>query len=131
MISQLKIIFRLKNEKKVIKDRILRNISEWTMNYHKPVRVSNFWSNKDKNRNKTLSVEKYLNKIKWYLKDILNILKKSDPREIHLTIAANFIFSKDNDEERVIHLKSDKIEIMINDRADEAIKELFKSIKNR
>ena len=37
----------------------------------------------------------------------------------------------DNDEERVIHSKSDKIEIMSNDEADEIIKELFDSLKNR
>ena len=43
-----------------------------------------------------------------------------------------FIFSKyDNDEERVIETKSDNREIMINDRAGEIIKELFKSLKNR
>ena len=29
--------------------------------------------------------------------------------------------SKDNDEERVMHLKSDNKEIMINDKADEFI----------
>ena len=29
--------------------------------------------------------------------------------------------SKDNDEERVMHLKSDSKEIMINDKADEFI----------
>ena len=33
--------------------------------------------------------------------------------------------------ERVIHSKRDKIEIMINDEADEVIKELFDSLKNR
>ena len=37
----------------------------------------------------------------------------------------------DNDEERVIQSKSDKIEIMSNDEADEVIKELFDSLKNR
>ena len=36
----------------------------------------------------------------------------------------NFISSKDNDEERVIHSKSDNVKIMINDRTDEAVKEL-------
>ena len=30
-----------------------------------------------------------------------------------------------------MHSKSDNIKIMINDRADEVIKELFKSLKNR
>ena len=33
--------------------------------------------------------------------------------------------AKDNDEERVIHSKSDNIEIMINDEPDEVKEELF------
>ena len=37
----------------------------------------------------------------------------------------------DNDEEHVMHSKSDNIEIMITDEADEVIKELFYSLKNR
>ena len=51
--------------------------------------------------------------------------------EIQLTIAINFISSKDNDEERVIHLKSGTIEIMINDKADEVIKEVLKLLQIR
>ena len=42
----------------------------------------------------------------------------------------NFISSIDNDEKRVMHSKTDNKEIMINDEADEDIKELFKSLKN-
>ena len=49
--------------------------------------------------------------------------------EIQLTISNNFISSKDNDEECVMHSNSDNIEIMINDEADEVIKELFTSLK--
>ena len=48
-----------------------------------------------------------------------------------MTIANNFISSIDHDEERVMHSKSDKIEIMINDKADDVVKELFDSLKNR
>ena len=44
----------------------------------------------------------------------------------------NFISSKDdNDEERVMHSRSDTIEIVINDEEDGIIKELFKSLLNR
>ena len=42
---------------------------------------------------------------------------------------SNFIFSLDNDEEGVIHSKSENIEIMINDEADEVIKKLFDSLR--
>ena len=53
-------------------------------NYYKPVRVSIFWSNNyieyksSGDANKTLSVEEYLNKIRPYLKDIIDNLKNSD-----------------------------------------------------
>ena len=76
-------------------------------NYYKPVRISNFWSNNyieyeiKGDRNKTLSVEKYLNKIRSYLNDIINNLKKSDTWKIQ--VAINFMSSKDNDEEHVMH----------------------------
>ena len=108
-----------------------------SLNYYKPVRVNNLWSNSyieyesNSDRNKTLSFEEYRNKISLYLKDIINNSKKSDTRKIQLTIANNFISSIDNDEERVMHSKSDNIEIMINDEAVEILKELFHSLKNR
>ena len=54
-------------------------------------------------RNKTLSVEEYLNKISPCLKDIINNLKKSGAWKIQLTIANNFISSIDNDEDHVMH----------------------------
>ena len=82
-------------------------------------------------RNKTLSVEEHLNKIIPYLKDIINNLKKSGTCKIQLTIANNIISSIDNDEQCAMHSKSDNIEILINDEADEVIKELFDSLKNR
>ena len=80
-------------------------------NYYKPVRVILFWSNNyieyegKGYRNKTLSVEECLNKIRPYLKDIINNLKKSYRWNIYLTIAINFLSFLDNDEERVMHSK--------------------------
>ena len=85
---------RQEKEAKSIKDRVLRNIKNLfehekeEENYHKPVRVSNFWSNtyieckSNGDRNKTLSVEEYPNKVRPYLKDIINNLKKSDTWKI-------------------------------------------------
>ena len=60
-----------------------------------------------------------------FLKDILNSLKIYGTQEIQLTKAINFISSTDNYEERVMHSKSDNIEIMINDKANEVIKNLI------
>ena len=53
-----------------------------------------------------------------------------DTCEIQLAISINFISSKGIDEERVMHSKSDKIELMIYDNADEVIKELFEPFFN-
>ena len=92
-------------------------------NYYKPVRVSNFWSNNyleyesSDNRNKTLPVEEHFDKIRPYLKDIINNPKKSETWKIQLTMANNFISSIDNKEEHIMHCKSDNIDIMINDEA--------------
>ena len=55
----------------------------------------------------------------------MNTLKNSDNWKIQLTKAINFISSIDNYGERVMHSKSDKIEIMINVEANEVIKILL------
>ena len=57
--------------------------------------------------------------------------KKSDIWKIDLTIANNFISSLDNEEQQVMHSKSDDIEIIINDEADEIIEKIFDSLLNR
>ena len=50
-------------------------------NCYKQVRVNNFWSNSyteyetNDDKNKTLPVKEYVNKIRAYLKDIINNLK--------------------------------------------------------
>ena len=58
-------------------------------------------SNRDKDKN--LSIEKYVRKIKPYLKDTITDLQKSDTRKIQLTILINFIPSKDTNEKLTIH----------------------------
>ena len=47
-------------------------------------------------RNKTRPIEGYLFKIRLYVKDILNDLQKSDTWKIELTVAINFVSSKDD-----------------------------------
>ena len=80
-IKDIRYIFRYKKE-----------------NYYKPVRVGNFCSNNyiehesNGDRKKMLLVKVYLNKIRSYLKEIINNLKNFDTWEIQLIIAINFIF---------------------------------------
>ena len=77
---------------------------------------------------KHCQLKNILNKIRQYLKNIKNDVKKSDAWKIQLTIAINFMFSKDNDEEHVMHSKSYNLEIMINEKPDEVIEETFQSL---
>ena len=102
----------------------------------KSLKVGNIWSNNyiekksNSDKNKTLSDEEYRSKIRPYLQDIINDLRKSVIWKIQLTIKINFISSKDGEEEHIMYSRSDNIET-INDRADEVIKEIFMSLKNR
>ena len=139
IIKKIRNLFRLEKETKGIKDKILKDIKNLFEEYYEPVRVNNFWSNNfteyknNSDKNGILSVEEYLDKIRPYLKDITNDhLKKSGTWKIQLTIAINFISSRDdNDQEPVMHSKSDNIEIIISDEVDEVIEKLFDSLKNR
>ena len=123
-VKDIRNLYGLKKENKAIKNRIIRDFrnlfEHQEEDYYKPVRVGDFWSNNyieyesKGDRNKTLSVEECLNKIRPYLKDIINNLKKSSTWKIQVKIATDFISSKDNDEKHVIHSRSDNIENMIN-----------------
>ena len=138
IIKNIRNLFRLEKETKGIKDEILMDNKNLFEEYYKPIKVNNIWSNNyieyksNGDRYQTLSVEEYLDKIRPYLKDIINDLKKSDAWKIQLMTTVNFISSNDdNDEQRVMHSKGNNIEIMISDEVDELIEELFDSSENR
>ena len=57
-------------------------------------------------------------------------LDHTNTRKILQIIAINFTSSEDNDEKCAIHLKSDNVEITINDKADEVL-ERFQSLLSR
>ena len=80
--------------------------------------------------------------VKPYLSDLINnhkthgsvryhsgnkswIEKTSSKWKIQLTMAINFISSKDSDETRTMHRKSNNVQIMIGIETDEIIKNLF------
>ena len=50
-----------------------------------------------------LSVEEYLNKIRPYIRDVINDVKKSDTWKIKLTTAINLVSPKDNNEGRALY----------------------------
>ena len=121
-----KLIIIIENEAiKAIRDRIVRDVMALEDDdYYKPIRIGNFWSNSyieyesSGDRKKTLPV-------KEYLRDMIINLQKSDTWKIQLWNAITFISSKDADEERVMHSKSDMIEMMSCDNAKKVVNELF------
>ena len=70
-------------------------------------------------RNKNISVKEYSNETELYLKDIIIDLQRSGTWKSQLTIAINFVSSKDTNEEQVMHSKSSNIEFMSYNNADE------------
>ena len=75
----------LEKENEAIKDKIVRDISNlFEQGKDQLLRVGNLWDKNyiqyesNGNGNKTLSIEKHLNKIRPYLKSIIDDLRKSD-----------------------------------------------------
>ena len=106
---------KIQKRQKIIKDKIIWYIRTLFEDYYEPKRVSNFWNNNyikyerngDKNRN--LSLDEYLPKIKPYLTNTIINSQNSDALKIHLTIVINFISAKDVEEEHIMH--SDNVNI--------------------
>ena len=78
-------------------------------------------------KGKNLSIKKYLKMIKPYLSNKSWVERTSSDWKIQLTMAINFISSKDSDETRTMHTKSNNVEIRIGSETNEIIKELFES----
>ena len=83
MLKAVGSLFIFKTENEAINDWIIRdikNLFKQEEDYYKLVIVGNFYRNNyieyesNGDRNKTLSIEENLNKIRLYLKDIINNL---------------------------------------------------------
>ena len=55
------------------------------------------------------------------------VRRDSSEGRIQLKMAINFISSKDSDENRTMHTKSNNVKIMMGSEADEIIEDLFES----
>ena len=76
-----------------------------------------------------LTISEYLDMIRPYLVDMINDHKNQSEWKIQLSVEINYISSTpDSDETRIMHTKSNSIEIMIGSDTNEVIEELFKSL---
>ena len=62
------------------------------------------------------------------MSNIVNYHKTQDEWNIQLTVEINSFLSKDPNEIRTMHSKSDNIEIMIGNETDEIIEDFFESL---
>ena len=62
------------------------------------------------------------------MSNIVNYHKTQDEWNIQLTVEINSFLSKDSNEIRTMHSKSDNIEIMIDNETDEIIEDFFESL---
>ena len=74
------------------------------------------------NNQKTRALEKYRSGNKTWVEETPSEWK------IKLTMAINFISSKDSDDARTMHTKGNNVEIMVGSETDEIIEELFESL---
>ena len=65
------------------------------------------------------------------MRNIIIDLQNSDTWKIQLTIAINFIYSKDAEEEHVMHSRSDNIKFTSYNDANEIVDKLFESLRSR
>ena len=77
---------------------------------------------------KTLFIDDCVVMIRRYLGGIINYHKTQGEWKIQLKMEINFISSKDSNETRAMHTKTDNIEIRIGNKTDEIIKKLFESL---
>ena len=105
--------------------------------YYKPIEVKSafdgnyvlYESRGDKDAN--LALYEYFDKIKPYLKDMIDDYKSKGEWKIQITMRIIFISFIDKNETQVMHTKSDNVEIMNGANTSDAINKLINSFMKR
>ena len=77
------------------------------------------------------AVYEYFDKIKPYLKDMIDDYKSKGEWKIQLVMRVIFVSFIDKNETQVMHTKSDNVKIMNGTDTNEAINELIKSFTKK
>ena len=105
--------------------------------YYKPILVKSGYNNNnyiqyESEGDEILTRKEYLALIEKYLRKLINYYKNKGEWKVQLTAEINFIsLNPGSDETRIMHTRSDNIEIMIGDDNDDVIEELFKLFLKR
>ena len=99
--------------------------------------VNNSWNNiyieykRNGYKNRDLSLDEYLNNFKPYLRNTIINLQNSGTLQIQLTIAIDFISSKDSEEERGVHTSKNDIIFTFYSVVNDVTEKLFKSLRSK
>ena len=127
------------HNERLISNRIIRDIrthfEQEDKDYLKPERINSFWNNHyieyESNEDKSLSLNKYLNKIKTHLNNIIKDLHRSDVWKIQLTAAINFISSEDTGKEHEMYTKGENIKFTSYNDVNDVVNKIFESLLSR
>ena len=101
--------------------------------YYKPILVKSGYNGNyvqyESKGDKILTLKEYLDLTEKYLRELINHYKNKGEWKVQLLEEINVISLKPgSDETRIMHTRSDNIEIMIGHDNDDIIEELFKSL---
>ena len=116
-------------------DYLLNEVNE--EDYYKPTEVKSafdgsyvlYESKEDKDN--VLAIYEYFDKIKPYLKDMIEDYKSKGEWKIQITMRISIISFIDKNETQVMHTKSDNIKVMSGTDTSDAINELINSFTKR
>ena len=118
-------------EYKGIKD--IKNLFKLSIDkdYYKPTLVKSGYNGNyaqyESKGDKIFTLKEYFALIEKYLRELINYYKNKGERKVQLTTEINFISLKSgSDETRIMHTRSDNIEITIGDDNDDIIEQLFR-----
>ena len=126
----------LLNKKEKIK-KIEKIIDINKKDVYKPIKIYDAFDDNfveyqsNSKKDKSVSISSYLNNIRKCLKKLIDKKRKKGEWKIQLIMKINFISSKNFNETRDMHSKTDNIEIMLGSDTDEIIKNLFNSLLQR
>ena len=137
-IENIKDLFNNKLDKKInnnnTNDEFIENIRDlFSILDYEPVLIKSGFDNNYleymSNGNNSLSFNEYLELIKPYLYDLINVHKAKGEWKLQLSVEISFVSQKPgSDENRVMYTRSTPEEFMIGSKTEEVAEKLFMSI---
>ena len=134
-IENIKDLFNNKLDKKInnnnnTNDDFIENISDlFSILDYEPVLINSNYLECMSNGNNSLSFNEYLELIKPYLYDLINVYKAKGEWKLQLSVEIYFASQKSgSDENRVMYTRSTPEEFMIGSETEEVAEKLFLSI---